>query len=62
MEKVKRFDELRGRHGGLATAAYGNADSDVDHLKLADRGVLVNGNERARRRAVGFGVACEAWD
>ena len=61
MEKVKRFGELRARHADLSTAAYGNADSDVDHLRLADRGVLVNGNEPARRRAVGFGVACEQW-
>lgn len=61
MEKVRRFGELRARHAGLATAAYGNADSDVDHLRLSDHGVLVNGNERARRRAVGFGVTCETW-
>jgi phosphatidylglycerophosphatase C len=62
MEKVRRFGELRARHAELATAAYGNADSDVDHLRLTDRGVLVNGNERARRRAVEFGVTCETWE
>lgn len=60
-EKVRRFGELRARHGGLSSAAYGNADSDIDHLRLADSGVLVNGNERARQRAVGVGVACESW-
>jgi phosphatidylglycerophosphatase C len=60
-EKVRRFGELRARHAGLRTAAYGNADSDVDHLRLADRGVLVNGDERARRRAVELGVVCEVW-
>ena len=60
-EKARRFGELRGRYPNLATAAYGNAASDLDHLRLADRGVLVNGDEPARRRAVGFGVICEDW-
>jgi phosphatidylglycerophosphatase C len=60
-EKVRRFGELRARHAGLQTAAYGNADSDVDHLRLADRGVLVNGDERARQRAVEYGVVSESW-
>jgi phosphatidylglycerophosphatase C len=60
-EKVRRFGDLRARHPGLSTAAYGNADSDVDHLRLADRGVLVNGDEPARKRAVGLGVVCESW-
>lgn len=60
-EKARRFGELRARYPGLATVAYGNAASDLDHLRLADRGVLVNGNEPARRRAVGFGVVCESW-
>jgi phosphatidylglycerophosphatase C len=60
-EKVKRFGQLRARHADMPTAAYGNADSDIDHLRLADRGVLVNGDEPARRRAVGVGVVCETW-
>jgi phosphatidylglycerophosphatase C len=60
-EKVRRFGDLRARHQGRSTVAYGNADSDLDHLALADRGVLVNGNEQARRRAVGLGVVCEDW-
>jgi phosphatidylglycerophosphatase C len=62
MEKVRRFGDLRARYADLATAAYGNADSDLDHLRLADRGVLVNGSEPARRRAVGLGVTCETWE
>ena len=60
-EKARRFAELRARYPNVATAAYGNADSDLDHLQLADQGVLVNGNEPARRRAVGLRVACESW-
>jgi phosphatidylglycerophosphatase C len=60
-EKARRFAELRSRYPGLATSAYGNAASDLDHLRLADRGVLVNGDEPARRSAVGYGVVCESW-
>jgi len=61
-EKARRFAELRSRYPGLATVAYGNAASDLDHLRLADRGVLVNGPEPACRRAVELGVVCERWD
>ena len=60
-EKVRRFGELRARYVGMPTSAYGNAGSDVDHLRLADRGVLVNGDEHARRQAVQMGVVCETW-
>jgi phosphatidylglycerophosphatase C len=60
-EKVRRFAELRIRHPNVVTTAYGNAASDLDHLRLADHGVLVNGNEPARQLAVGLGVACEKW-
>ena len=60
-EKVRRWAQLLARFPGLPTAAYGNADSDVDHLRLADRGVLVNGDEQARRRAVEYSVVCETW-
>ncbi len=60
-EKVRRFGELRARYAGLPTSAYGNAGSDLAHLRLADRGVLVNGDEPARQQAVGMGVVCETW-
>jgi phosphatidylglycerophosphatase C len=60
-EKARRFGELRARYPDLATVAYGNADSDLDHLRLADRGVLVNGNQAARARAAELHVICERW-
>jgi len=60
-EKVRRFQALQASHAGLPTTAYGNADSDLAHLKLASRGVLVNGDEPTRRRAVREGVVCESW-
>jgi phosphatidylglycerophosphatase C len=61
-EKVRRFETLRVRHAGMKSAAYGNAASDLPHLRLADRGVLVNGNDAARRQAAGSpNVVCENW-
>jgi phosphatidylglycerophosphatase C len=60
-EKVRRFGELRARYAGMPTSAYGNAGSDIPHLRLADRGVLVNGDEPARQQAVEVGVICETW-
>jgi hypothetical protein len=41
--------------------AYGNAASDVAHLKLADLGVLVNGSFSARRKAAHAGIARLKW-
>lgn len=60
-EKARRFEALRARHPGVTTAAYGNAASDLPHLRLADRGVLVNGTSDACRQAVQLRVICEHW-
>ena len=61
-EKAVRFDVLRSRHCGVHSVAYGNAASDLPHLRLADRGVLVNGDSAARRQAAELSnVACESW-
>ncbi|MBS0364803.1 MAG: HAD-IB family hydrolase [Proteobacteria bacterium] len=61
LEKARRLQGLRQRYPGLSVAAYGNSASDLAHLRLADRGVLVNGAGRARRLAAQLGVHCEAW-
>jgi phosphatidylglycerophosphatase C len=60
-EKARALKELRGRHPGLAVTAYGNATSDLGHLCLADRGVLVNGNWRTRQAAGRLGLTCLRW-
>jgi phosphatidylglycerophosphatase C len=60
-EKARALQALRGRHPGLGTTAYGNAASDLGHLCLADRGVLVNGSGRTRRNAQRLGLACARW-
>jgi phosphatidylglycerophosphatase C len=60
-EKARCLDALRRLHPELQTVAYGNTESDLEHLALADRAVLVNGSARARRRAARLGVACRTW-
>jgi HAD superfamily hydrolase (TIGR01490 family) len=60
-EKARCLGQLRSRHPGLAVVAYGNAVSDLGHLCLADRGVLVNGSTAARRAAQFLGVAPVTW-
>jgi phosphatidylglycerophosphatase C len=60
-EKARCFTSLKGRHPGLPTVAYGNSFSDLPHLCLANRGVLVNGSAKARLAAESFGVSCVRW-
>jgi phosphoserine phosphatase len=60
-EKVRCLETLRQRYAGLSVLAYGNADSDLPHLKRADRGVLVNGSPVARREARAHGIDCADW-
>jgi phosphatidylglycerophosphatase C len=60
-EKARRFEALRARYPGVPSVAYGNAGSDLEHLRLADRGVLVNGPVAVRQQAQQMGVVCESW-
>jgi len=60
-EKARCFTALKERHPGLRTVAYGNSNTDLPHLRLADQGVLVNGSARARHAAQSFGVSCVDW-
>jgi phosphatidylglycerophosphatase C len=60
-DKVRCVQALRARHPGLALVAYGNAASDLAHLRLAEHGVLVNGSRSARREAAHTRVACVTW-
>jgi phosphatidylglycerophosphatase C len=60
-EKARCFNALRERHAGLSTVAYGNSFSDLPHLQLASRGVLVNGSSKACHAARSFGVSCVEW-
>jgi phosphatidylglycerophosphatase C len=60
-EKARCVAALRKRFPNVASLAYGNAASDLPHLRLVDRGVLVNGSARARRTASNEGIGCTAW-
>jgi phosphatidylglycerophosphatase C len=60
-EKARCIEALRARHPGVETVAYGNAASDLAHLALVERGVLVNGSAAARRAAAPKGIACVSW-
>ena len=60
-EKVRCLAALRARHPGLSVVAYGNAASDLAHLRLAERGVLVNGSRAAVTEAARVGVSCVSW-
>jgi len=60
-EKARCVAALRARHPGMPAAAYGNAASDIAHLKLVEHGVLVNGSAAARRAAARAGITCTAW-
>jgi len=60
-EKARCFTAQAERYPGRTTVAYGNSFSDLPHLRLANRGVLVNGSAKARRAAESFGVVCVDW-
>jgi len=60
-EKARALKELRARHPGLEVTAYGNAESDLGHLCVAERGVLVNGSRRTRETAERLGLTCARW-
>jgi len=60
-EKARCFAAQVERYPGRTTVAYGNSFTDLPHLRLANRGVLVNGSAKARRAAESFGVVCVDW-
>jgi phosphatidylglycerophosphatase C len=60
-EKTRCFEALRSSYPGLKTAAYGNAGSDLDHLRLADEPLLVNASPSARSQAAKLGIPCAHW-
>jgi phosphatidylglycerophosphatase C len=60
-EKARCVAALRARYSGMSAAAYGNAASDIAHLKLVEHGVLVNGSAAARREAARAEITCTEW-
>lgn len=61
-EKLNCLAQVRRQYPGLPVIAYGNAASDLDHLRQADRALLVNGNNAARRLAAKWNVGVSYWN
>jgi phosphatidylglycerophosphatase C len=60
-EKSRCLAGLRAEYPGLPVVAYGNAESDIPHLREADRALLVNGSSAARRSAAAAGIPVGEW-
>jgi phosphatidylglycerophosphatase C len=60
-EKVRCLEQLRADYAHASVTAYGNSVSDIPHLALAERALLVNGNAAARRTAVRAGIPTAEW-
>jgi phosphatidylglycerophosphatase C len=61
-EKLRCLTSLREQYPGSPVIAYGNSASDLDHLRQADRALLVNGNGPARHLAAKWNVAVSYWN
>jgi phosphatidylglycerophosphatase C len=60
-EKSRCLEQVRAQYAGLPVIAYGNALSDVDHMRLSERALLVNGNAGARRAAQRLNIPVSDW-
>jgi phosphatidylglycerophosphatase C len=60
-EKSHRLQALRSRHPGLAAVAYGNAESDLDHMRMCDAAVFVNASGRLAQRLAASGIRVVQW-
>jgi phosphatidylglycerophosphatase C len=60
-EKLHCLAWVREQYPGSPVIAYGNSASDLDHLRQADRALLVNGNSAARRLAAKWNIAVSYW-
>lgn len=60
-EKLHCLQRLREQYRNLPVIAYGNSASDLDHLREADRALLVNGDDAARRLAARWNIAVSYW-
>jgi phosphatidylglycerophosphatase C len=60
-EKSRCLAWLRTQYPDLPIVAYGNSASDLDHMRHADRALLVNGSAAARTLAAQFGIPASDW-
>jgi len=60
-EKLRCMTWLREQYPALPIIAYGNSASDLDHMRQADRALLVNGDDAARRLAAKWDIGVSYW-
>src|ERR1700728_740155 len=60
-EKSRCLTWLRSQYPCLPIVAYGNSASDLDHMRQADRALLVNGNAAARGLAAHWKIPTANW-
>jgi phosphatidylglycerophosphatase C len=60
-EKLRCLNWLRTQYPGLPIVAYGNSGADLEHMRHADRALLVNGNAAARSLAAQWGIPTSNW-
>ena len=60
-EKARQLERIAPRFAGRDIVAYGNSAPDLDHLRLADKPVLVNAPPRLRKQADGLPVCFVHW-
>jgi len=60
-EKLRCLTWLRTQYPDLPIVAYGNSASDLDHMRHADRALLVNANAAARALAARSGIPAAHW-
>jgi phosphatidylglycerophosphatase C len=61
-EKLRCLGWVREQYRDLPIIAYGNSASDLDHMRHADRALLVNGDSAARRLAAKWGIGVSSWN
>ena len=60
-EKLRCLEWLRTQYPGLPIVAYGNSASDLEHMRRADKALLVNANTAARAQAAQWGIPTADW-
>jgi phosphatidylglycerophosphatase C len=61
-EKLHCLTWLRKEYPDSPVIAYGNSASDLDHMRQADRALLVNADSAARRLAAKWNIAVSYWN
>jgi phosphatidylglycerophosphatase C len=61
-EKLRCLEWLRVQYPGVPIVAYGNSASDLDHMRHADKALLVNADAAARALAARWGIPTADWN